>query len=139
MRNTQRIQPQLITPISALWHVILSKKNAFLRDTVNKYLVINVILTELKKPGCKAFHLYDDADTDITKLCDQSSLKCLITEISENWCLLVLLMPAIIQNHCTFKVTKSKTMYKTILCLLFSRITTAITSIRYAISNLFRT
>ena len=35
------------------------KNDALLRDTGNKYLVINVILVELKKPGCNAHHLYD--------------------------------------------------------------------------------
>ena len=60
-----------------------SKNDAFLRNTSNKHLVINVILTELKKAGCNALHLYDDADTDITKLNVQSSLKCLITDSSE--------------------------------------------------------
>ena len=63
-----------------------TKKDAFLR---NKHRAINVILTELEKPGSKAFHLYDDVDTDITELSVQSSLKCLITEISENKDLLV--------------------------------------------------
>ena len=70
------------------------KNDAFLRVTDKKYLVINVTLTELKKPGCTAFHLYDDGDIDIAKLSFQSSLsyKCLIIEISENKDLLVLLM-----------------------------------------------
>ena len=93
------------------------KNDAFLRNT-NKHRAINVILTELKKPGCNAFHSYDDADIDITKLSVQNSLKCLITEISESKDLLVLfpsVMQIIIQNHCTLKVTKSKTRYKTIL------------------------
>ena len=36
------------------------KKDAFL-------FVINIILTELRKPRCNAFHSYDDADIDITK------------------------------------------------------------------------
>ena len=67
------------------------KKDAFLRNTANKHRLINVILTELKKPGCNAFHLYDDAEFDITKLSVQSSLKCLITEISKTKDLLVLL------------------------------------------------
>ena len=60
------------------------KNDAFLRNIANKHRVINVILTELEKPGCKTFHLYDDAGIGITKLSLQSSLKCLITEISEN-------------------------------------------------------
>ena len=68
------------------------KNDAFLRVTDKKYLVINVTLTELKKPECTAFHLYDDGDIDIAKLSFQSSLKCLIIEISENKDLLVLLM-----------------------------------------------
>ena len=58
----------------------------------NKHRVINVILTELKKAGCNAFYLYDDADIDIKELIIQSSLKCLLTEISENKDLLVLLL-----------------------------------------------
>ena len=37
------------------------KNDAFLRTTVIKHRVINVILTKLKKPGCNTFHLYDDA------------------------------------------------------------------------------
>ena len=65
------------------------KNDTFLRNTANKHHAINVIPTELEKPGCKAFHLYDDADIDITKLSVQISLKCLITEISENKDLLV--------------------------------------------------
>ena len=65
------------------------KNNAFLRNTANKHRAINVILTELEKPGCKAFHLYDDAHIDIAKVSVQSSLKCLITEIGENKDLLV--------------------------------------------------
>ena len=44
------------------------KNDAFLRNTANKHRVINVILTELKKPGFNAFHLYNGADTDITKV-----------------------------------------------------------------------
>ena len=60
------------------------KNDVFLRNAANKHRAINIILTELEKPGCKAFYLYDDADIDITKLSVQSSLKCLITEISEN-------------------------------------------------------
>ena len=60
------------------------KNDALLSNTANKYRAINVILTELEKPGCKTFHLYDDADIDISKSSVQSSLKCLITEISEN-------------------------------------------------------
>ena len=59
------------------------RKDAFLRNTVNKHHVINVILTERKRPGCDAFHSYDDTDIDITKLSVQSSLKCLLNIISE--------------------------------------------------------
>ena len=59
------------------------KQGAFLRNTVNKHHVINVILTERKKPLCNAFHSYDDAHIDITKLSVQRSLTCLITEISD--------------------------------------------------------
>ena len=36
------------------------KNDVFLRDTGSKYLVTNAIMTELKKAGCNAFHLYDD-------------------------------------------------------------------------------
>ena len=43
------------------------KKDAFLRNTVNKHRVINFILTDLKKPQCNAYHSYDDADIDINK------------------------------------------------------------------------
>ena len=50
------------------------------------------MLTELKKPGCNAFHLHDDTDIDITKLIVQISLKCLTTEINENKDLLLLLL-----------------------------------------------
>ena len=75
------------------------KNDALSRDTDNKYLVINVILTERKKPGCNVCHLHD-ADIIITKLSGQSSLKSFIIEISENKDLLVLcIMQAIIQNH----------------------------------------
>ena len=66
------------------------KKDAFLRNTVNKHSAINAILTKLKKPGCLSFHSYDDADIDMTTLPVQSSLKCLITEISKKKDLLVL-------------------------------------------------
>ena len=41
------------------------EKDAFLRNTVNKYCEINAILTECKKPGCNTFHSCDDADIDI--------------------------------------------------------------------------
>ena len=44
------------------------KNDAFLRNTANKHRVINVMLTELKKPGRNAFPLYDVADIDITKV-----------------------------------------------------------------------
>ena len=60
--------------------------------TVNKHCVINVILTEFKKPECNAFHSYDDVDIDIIELRVQSSLKYLITEISDNKDLLVLFL-----------------------------------------------
>ena len=65
LMTTQRIKPQLIIPLNAVWNAIS----------------IDVTLTELEKPGCKEFHLYDGID--ITKLSAQSSLKCLITEINE--------------------------------------------------------
>ena len=86
------------------------KKDAFLRNAVNKHRVINVILAELMKPGCNAFHSYDDDDIDSTNFSVQSSLKCLITEISEKMIYLCYccIMQSIIQNHCTLKVTKSK-------------------------------
>ena len=48
-----------------------------------------MLLTELGKSGCKVFYIYDSADIDITKLSVQSSLKCLVTEVSENIDLLV--------------------------------------------------
>ena len=41
------------------------KNDAFLRNTANKHRLMNVKLTELKKPG---FNLYDGADIDITKV-----------------------------------------------------------------------
>ena len=44
------------------------KNDAFIRNTANKHRVINIILTELKKPGFNAFHLHNGADTDITKV-----------------------------------------------------------------------
>ena len=43
------------------------KKDAFLKNVTNKHCVINVILTDLKKPECNAYHSYDDADIDINK------------------------------------------------------------------------
>ena len=55
------------------------KNDGFLRNIANKHHVINFVLTELKKPGCNAFHLYDDAGTDITKFSVQNSLTCLIS------------------------------------------------------------
>ena len=64
--------------------LFLGNKDPFLRKVVNKHSVINVILTELKKPRYNAFRSYDDdADIDITKSSVQSSLKYLIIEISE--------------------------------------------------------
>ena len=69
--------------------LLQEKKFVFLRKIVNKYCVINVTLTEFKKPGCNALHSYDDADIDIIKLRFRSSLKYLITKISENKNLLV--------------------------------------------------
>ena len=68
------------------------KNDAFLRNIANKHRVINVILTELKKPGCNAFHLHDGADTYINKVKYSKSLKYFITEISENKDLLMLLL-----------------------------------------------
>ena len=44
------------------------KKDAILRNTVNNNRVINVILSEFKKPDCNASHSYDDADIDINKV-----------------------------------------------------------------------
>ena len=49
------------------------KYDAFMKNIANKHRSINVILTEFEKPRCKTFHLYDDADIDITKLSVQSS------------------------------------------------------------------
>ena len=51
------------------------RKDAFLKNTVNKHRVINVILAELKKSECDAFHSYDDADIDVTKLSVQNFLE----------------------------------------------------------------
>ena len=68
------------------------KKDAFLRNTVKKHCIINVILTEHKKPECNALHSYDDAYIDFTKVSVQSSLKCLVSEIRENKNLLVLFL-----------------------------------------------
>ena len=66
-------------------------KDTFRRYTANKHCLINAIVTELKKPGCNSFHSYDIV-IDMTKLPVPSSLKCLITEISENKDLTVLLL-----------------------------------------------
>ena len=51
------------------------KKDAFLKNAVNKHRVINVILAELNKPECDAFHSYDDADIDVPKLSVQNFLE----------------------------------------------------------------
>ena len=93
------------------------KNDVFLRNIANKHHVINVVLTELKKPGCNAFHLYDDAGIDITKFSVQNSLACLISKISEKRNLLryCWIMQTLILNHWTLKVTKRKSRYKTIL------------------------
>ena len=73
-----------------LCNIIFQDKNdVFLRNTANKHRAINVILSKLRKPGCKTFVLYDNTDIDITILNVQSSLKCLITEITENKVVLV--------------------------------------------------
>ena len=72
--------------------IFQGKKNAFPRNTANKHCLINVTLIELMKPECNAFHLYEDAAIGSTKLSVQSSLKCLINEISETKDLLVLLL-----------------------------------------------
>ena len=66
--------------------------NAFLRNIANKHCVINITLTECIKPECNVFHSQYDAAIGTTKLSVQSSLKCLITEISETKGLLVLLL-----------------------------------------------
>ena len=86
-------------------------KDAFLRNPVNKHSIIIIMLIEYKKAGCNVFHSSDDADIDITNLSVQSSLKCLITEISEKRIYLCYccIKQSIIQNHCTLKATKSKT------------------------------
>ena len=44
------------------------KNDAYLMSTANIHPVINIILTEFKKPGFNAFHLHNGADTDITKV-----------------------------------------------------------------------
>ena len=67
------------------------KKNVFLRNSANKHRVINVTLTELMKPGCNALHSYH-AGIGTSKLSVQSSLKCLVTKISETKGLLVLFL-----------------------------------------------
>lgn len=51
------------------------KNDAFLRNIANKHHVIHIILTEPKKLEYNGFHSHDEADTDITKLRAQSSLK----------------------------------------------------------------
>ena len=76
-------------------------------------------MTERKKPGCGTFHSYDVADIDVTKLSVQSSLKCLITEISDSEIseikdLLVLLLHHADKHHYTLKVAKSKIRYQLI-------------------------
>ena len=76
-------------------------------------------MTELKKPECNALHSYDGADNGITKLSVQSSLKCLITEISDSEIseikdLLVLLLHHADKHHYTLKVAKSKIRYQLI-------------------------
>ena len=49
------------------------KKDAFLKNVTNKHCVINVILTDLKKLECNAYHSYDDGDIDINKVkCSKS-------------------------------------------------------------------
>ena len=68
------------------------KKNVFLRNSANKHRVINVTLTKLMKPGCNALHSYDAAAIGTSKLSVQSSLKCLVTKISETKGLLVLFL-----------------------------------------------
>ena len=72
--------------------LLKGKKNAFLMNSADKHYVFNITLTELIKPGWNAFHFYDDDAIVTTKLSVQSSLKCLITEISETKDLLVLLL-----------------------------------------------
>ena len=68
-----------------LFDILFQGNNdAYIRNTGSKQRVINFILTELKKLGCNTFHLYDDPDIDIRKLSVQSSLKYLVTAISEN-------------------------------------------------------
>ena len=54
--------------------------------------MINVALTELMKPVCNTFHSYDDAAIGTTEFSVPKSLKCIITKISENKDLLVLLL-----------------------------------------------
>ena len=51
-----------------IWHAISRKKGCISKKHCQKHCVINVLLVQLKKPGCNAFHSYDDADIDITKL-----------------------------------------------------------------------
>ena len=68
------------------------KNDAFLRNFANKHRVINIILTELKKPGLNAFHYIMDLTLILQKLSVQSSLKCFIIQISENKDILMLLL-----------------------------------------------
>ena len=55
--------------------------------------------------NCYFLHSYNDADIDFTKLSGQCSLKCLITNISENGIYLCYycIVQTIIQNHCIFQ------------------------------------
>ena len=41
------------------------KKDTFLKNTVNKHRVINVISTKLREAGCYVFHSFDNAHLDI--------------------------------------------------------------------------
>ena len=61
-----------------------------MKNTVNKHC--EVILTARKKQESNTFHSYDDAYIDVAKLSVQSSLTCLVSEISENKNVLVFLL-----------------------------------------------
>ena len=49
------------------------EKRMQFQGTLNKQRVINVIMTEFKKPGCNALYSSDDADIDMTLIQSQVS------------------------------------------------------------------
>ena len=88
---TQRLNKTDNTSKFCLTCYFKEKKKAFLKNTANKHHVINVKLTERMKTGCNEFHSCDAA-VGTTKFSVQSSLKFLVTEISETNDLLLLLL-----------------------------------------------